>query len=248
MPIGKNAGIDRDWLRRAGPPYLNCTMALFRDRIDAGVRLAARLLEREPGLRNERPFVLALPRGGLPVAVQVARALGAPLDVVVSRKLGAPGEPELGFGAVAEGGGLYVDPDTVRLLALSQAEVDEVEAVARAEMERRVARYRHERPLPILRGHVAVIVDDGIATGGTAKAAIRSIRRLQPERLILAVPVAAASSAASFEGEVDDLVTVESPASLWAIGAWYEDFSQLSDDEVDAWLSAARSEEERPSP
>ena len=223
-------------------------MALFRDRVDAGQQLASLILEQEPALPGERPFVLALPRGGVPVAVQVARSLDAPLEIVVSRKLGAPDQPELGFGAVAEGGGAWVDPDTVRLLALSQDEIDAVTDAAAREVERRVARYRHGRPLPILRGHVAVLVDDGIATGGTAKAALRSIRRLRPERVILAVPVAPASAQIDFEGEVDELLAVRMPESLWAIGAWYEDFAQLSDAEVSAWLQAARPEGERPTP
>lgn len=219
--------------------------------MDAGEQLASLLLEQEPTLPSERPFVLALPRGGVPVAVQVARSLDAPLEVVVSRKLGAPGQPELGFGAVAEGGGAYVDPDTVRLLALSEEAIDDVTEAAAKEVARRVERYRGGRPLPILRGHVAVLVDDGIATGGTAKAAIRSIRRLRPARLILAVPVASSSAQVDFEGEVDELVAVKMPESLWAIGAWYEDFSQLSDAEVSAWMEAARSarsERELPSP
>lgn len=209
--------------------------------MDAGEQLASLLLEQEPTLPAERPFVLALPRGGVPVAVQVARSLDAPLEIVVSRKLGAPDQPEFGFGAVAEGGGIYVDPDTVRLLALSAETIDRVAETATREVARRVERYREGRPLPILRGHVAVIVDDGIATGGTAKAAIRSIRRLRPERLILAVPVASSSAQVDFEGEVDELVAVKMPESLWAIGAWYEDFSQLTDAEVSAWLEAARS-------
>ncbi|HWV37609.1 MAG TPA: phosphoribosyltransferase family protein [Vulgatibacter sp.] len=222
----------------------------FRDRADAGSQLASLLLERDPRLPSERPFVLALPRGGVPVAVQVALALGAPLEVVVSRKLGVPDQPEFGFGAVAEGGGIHVDADTVRLLALSEETIERVTEAQAQEVARRVERYRQGRPLPILRGRVAILVDDGIATGGTAKAAIRSVRRLRPDRLVLAVPVASASARTDFEREVDELVALKTPETLWAIGAWYEDFGQLSDAEVLAWLEAARArhEAEQPAP
>ncbi len=221
-------------------------MQFFRDRIDAGEQTAARLLDELPELTDQSPIVFALPRGGVPLGAIVARALMAPMELLVSRKLGAPSQPELGFGAVAEGGGRYVDEDTVRLLALSEAEVDAVADAEGREVARRVARYRGRRPLPELPGHAAVLVDDGIATGGTCRAAILSLRALRPDRLVLAVPVAAAQTLRELRPLVDELVCVERPESLWAIGAWYQDFSQLSDDEVLAWVHSPGPEAHAP--
>ncbi|AKU91249.1 phosphoribosyltransferase [Vulgatibacter incomptus] len=219
-------------------------MRIFRDRTEAGEVLASML----PDLGDRTPIVLALPRGGLPVAVPVARALGAPLDVIVSRKLGAPGQPELGFGAVAEGGGRYVNRDTVRLLALSESRIAEVEAAERRELARRVEKYRGGKRLPSLEGRTVVLVDDGIATGGTVRAALESLRDLHPKRIVLAVPVAPAETARELREEVDELVCPEEPESLWAIGAWYEDFSQLRDEEVISWLQVAAPSEEHAPP
>jgi len=219
-------------------------MIIFRDRFDAGEQLASKLLH----LRGERPVVLALPRGGVPVAERVARMLGAPLDVLVSAKLGAPGQPELGFGAVAEGEAVYVDPDSVRLLALPIHEVEVEVARAHAKVLRRVQRYRGTRPLPDLEGRTVILVDDGVATGGTAHAAIRAVREQAPGRLVFAAPVISASTARELSEEVDELVCVEKPQNLWAIGAWYEDFRQLSDAEVLEPLRRSSGSEVEPAP
>lgn len=219
-------------------------MVSFRNRLDAGLRLAEALADRT----FERPIVLALPRGGVPVAEPVARVLGAPLDVLISAKLGAPGQPELGFGAVSEGDAVYLDRDTVRLLALSEEEVDMAIAEARAKVARRVARYRGGRALPSLQGRTVIVVDDGIATGGTARAAVRSVRRQGPARIVLAVPVASEATVEEFQEEVDEVVCVAAPRSLWAIGAWYDDFSQLSDAEVLEPLQRLSGGEVEPAP
>lgn len=202
-------------------------MSTFRDRTEAGERLATALEGRE----FERPIVLGLPRGGVPVAVPVAERLGAPLDVLVSRKLGAPMQPELGFGAISEAGALWVDEETVQLLGLEKTSIDAIAARERAEMERRVWAFRGGRPLR-LEGRTAVLVDDGVATGGTIRAAIRAARNLGARRVVVAVPVAAAATAAAIRPEVDAWICLEEPEALWAIGLWYRSFPQLDDDEV----------------
>ena len=212
-------------------------MKIFRDRQEAGVRLAG-LLER---FQAERPIVLALPRGGVPVAYEVARALHAPLDVLIVRKIGAPFQPELGLGAVTEGGTRFVDEDMCAALGVAPEEIDEIVARERVEIERRLQRYRNGRPLPPLQGRTVILVDDGVATGGTARAAIRALRALGPGKIVFAVPVASVQAAELLSGEADELVAVEVPEDLMAIGAWYRDFRQVDNGEVAAWLARARS-------
>lgn len=200
---------------------------MFDDRADAGRRLAVVLQVR----RLADPVVLALPRGGVPVAVEVAEALGAPLEVFVSRKVGAPGQPELGIGAVAEGGGAVVDQRTVRQLQVSDATFADLVDRARQELVRRVATYRGDRPLPALSGRDVVVVDDGLATGVTAEAALVALRSHEPRTLLLAVPVCPPDTAARL-GRLAEIVALATPEGFMAVGAWYRDFTQVTDDEV----------------
>ncbi len=213
---------------------------IFRDRRDAGQRLTEGLA----ACRGQQPIVLALPRGGVVVGYEVARALDAPLDVVVTRKLGAPHNPEFGFGAVGPGGVQVLDEGTVRTLGLDAAQIERIAEKERKEMERRQASYRGERPLPDVSGRAAIVVDDGLATGVTAIAAVRAVRQWGPARLVLAVPVSAPGTAARLRDEVDELVCLHEPSGFMAVGRWYEDFSQASDEEVLEILARARSEHE----
>ena len=208
---------------------------MFRDRLDAGRRLAGELAH----LEGEDVVVLGLPRGGVPVAFEVARALGAPLDVIVVRKLGVPFQPELAMGAIGEEGVLVLQPDVVRMAGVGEQELAAVERREGAELERRAARFRAGRPRPSLEGRTAVIVDDGIATGSTARAACQVARAQGAARVVLAVPVAPGSSASELSDAADELVILELPEPFFAVGEWYEDFSQISDDEVVTLLRRA---------
>ncbi|XVQ86903.1 phosphoribosyltransferase [Microbispora siamensis] len=202
---------------------------VFVDRRDAGLRLGERL-RGLPG--TEDAVVLGLPRGGVPVAFQVARALGAPLDVIVVRKLGVPYQPELGFGAIGEGGVRVVNPDVVRLANITRAEMAEVERRERVELERRARRFRGGREPVDLSGRTVIVVDDGIATGGTARAACRVARAHGASRVVLAVPVGAPETIASLRRDADEVVCLDTPDHFYAIGAWYDDFTQTSDEDV----------------
>jgi putative phosphoribosyl transferase len=209
----------------------------FRDRRDAGEQLAAEVL----ALDVLDPLVLGLPRGGVPVAAEVARALDAPLDVLVSRKVGAPHHPEFGIGAVAEGGARVADWPIIRQLGLSDADFDRLATEEEAEVDRRVERYRGGRPLPPLDGRTVVVVDDGLATGVTAEAALRSVRGRRAGRLVLAVPVGAADTADRLADVADDVLCINRPPDFQAVGRWYERFDQTTDDEVvDCLATAAR--------
>ncbi len=210
----------------------------FKDRAEAGRRLADRLRD----LQTENPIVLALPRGGVPVGYEVARALGAPFDVMIARKLGAPGQPELGIGAIAPGGVRVLNEEAIRMLGISDAEIEAIAAKEEAEMEHRLRRFRGGRPAPEIRGRDVLLVDDGLATGVTAKAAIRAIRRESPRRIIFAVPVCASDTAQAFGREVDELICLEAPPYFGAVGLWYRNFDQTSDAEVLALLDRARKE------
>lgn len=200
----------------------------FRDRADAGRHLARRLISRN----LSDPLVLALPRGGVPVASEIATALDAPLEVFVARKIGMPGHPERGIGAIAEGGIVVTDGDTMRYLQLSPQDLAALVADERRELHRRVNRYRGSRPLPHLADCDVILVDDGLATGVTAAAALLALRRAQPRWLCLAAPVGAPSAAERLAQLADEVVCLHAPADFMAVGCWYDDFSQTSDREV----------------
>jgi putative phosphoribosyl transferase len=201
---------------------------LFTDRRDAGRRLAASLQH----LRDPRTVVLGLPRGGVPVAAEVAMALGAPLDVIVVRKLGVPFQPELGMGAIGEDGFPIVNDEVVRAAGVSGSQLADVEARERMELDRRVQRFRRGRPRKALEGRTALIVDDGIATGSTARAACQVARAHGATRVVMAVPVAPVGWSARIGGDADECIALSTPEPFWAIGQFYADFSQTSDDEV----------------
>jgi putative phosphoribosyl transferase len=207
----------------------------FRDRADAGRILAAQLVH----LRSAHPVVLGLPRGGVPVAAEVARALGAPLDVALVRKLGVPFQPELAMGAIGEGGVRVVNDEVRRAAGVTESDLAAVEARERVELERRAERFRDGRPPLPLKGRTVVVVDDGIATGSTARAACEIARARGAAHVVLATPVAPRASLAQLAKVADDVVCVEAPEHFFAIGQWYDDFAQTSDAEVVALLGAA---------
>jgi predicted phosphoribosyltransferase/predicted alpha/beta-hydrolase family hydrolase len=226
------AGLAVWWFRR----YTRRATARFRDRRDAGRALAARL-----SAYAGRPdaVVLALPRGGVPVAYEVARALGAPLDAFLVRKLGAPGAPELAMGAVATGGARVVNDDVIAHLGISQGMIEAVEREERRELERRVRLYRGDRPFPDVHGRTVILVDDGLATGASMRVAVAAVRGLGPARVVVAVPVAAPEVCAAFERVADEVVCAHAPAFFQSVGQWYDDFNQTGDDEVRTLLASA---------
>ncbi|WP_214107107.1 phosphoribosyltransferase [Acrocarpospora catenulata] len=200
----------------------------FADRAEAGELLAEALSD----LDLADPVLLALPRGGLPVAAPAARRLGVPMEVLVTRKIGHPAQPELGMGAIAEGGEPVFDRHMMAQLDLTEEDLAPTVAAERAELARRVAVYRGDRPLPSLAGRDVVVVDDGLATGGTARAALRAVRAKGPGSLTLAVPVAARQTLAALRGEADRLVALAAPADFGAVGQFYARFEQLTDADV----------------
>ncbi len=215
-------------------------MIRFHDRSDAGRRLAARLLS----YASLRPLVLALPRGGVQVGYEVARAIGAPLDVLVVRKLGVPGHAELAMGAIASGGTRVLNEEILELLHVPARIVELVATMEAREVERRERLYRDGGPALELRGRVVLLVDDGLATGATMRAAIRAARRQGARRVIVAVPVAAREACAELRAEADEVVCSATPEPFVAVGLWYEDFSPASDEEVQGFLERAAHEEE----
>jgi predicted phosphoribosyltransferase len=209
---------------------------IFRNRVEAGQALARHL----PAYAGrEDVIVLALPRGGVPVGFEVARALGAPLDVFVVRKLGVPGYSELAMGAIASGGARVLSRDLIARLGISRDALDAVIARETAELARREALYRGNRPPHAVSGMTVVIVDDGLATGSTMRAAVEAVRKLGAARIVVAVPVAAPESLGRLAGEADERVCVAAPAGFAAVGEFYADFEATSDDEVRALLGAA---------
>ena len=208
----------------------------FRDRREAG-----RVLAQELTAYAGRPdvVVLALPRGGVPVAYEVARALGAPLDVFLVRKLGVPGHEELAMGAVATGGVRVLNDQVVRALGIPPDVIDMVAAWEQQELARRERLYRGDRPPPDVKGRTVILVDDGLATGATMRAALAALRQQQPARRVVAVPTAAAQTCDALRTEADDVVCATTPEPFDAVGFWYEDFSQTTDDEVRELLDRA---------
>jgi predicted phosphoribosyltransferase len=206
----------------------------FRDRHHAG-RILAEKLTRYAG--RDDVLVLALPRGGVPVAYEVAQALGAPLDVFIVRKLGVPGHEELAMGAIASGGVRVLNHSVIKAASIAEADIDWVTGVEEAALRRRQRQYRGDRPPPEVSGRVVVLVDDGLATGSTMRAAAAALRRQNPAEIVVAVPVAAEETCDEFRTEVDHVVCARTPEPFYAVGVWYEDFSQTTDEEVRALLS-----------
>jgi putative phosphoribosyl transferase len=209
---------------------------LFRNRSEAGHWLAERL---QAYAHRPDVIVLALPRGGVPVGFELARSLHAPLDVFLVRKLGLPGQEELAMGAIASGGVRVLNDDVVGALAVPASVIDEVARREEQELRRREEAYRGSRPAPDLRGRVVILVDDGLATGSTMRAAVRAVKQMQPARVVVAVPVAAEATRDDIGREVDEIVCSTPPEPFLAVGRWYEDFSQTSDEEVHDLLERA---------
>jgi predicted phosphoribosyltransferase len=201
----------------------------FEDRLQAGRLLAAQL-----GLYRNLPnvMVLGLPRGGLPVAYEIAQCLEAPLDVLLVRKLGVPGQKELAFGAIAMGGVCVLDADTIEQLRLSPQEIETTTAEEQKVLEYRNELYRQGRPATCVCGRAVIIADDGIATGSTMRAAAQAIRQQKPSRIVVAAPVAATGAVAMLRGYAEEVVCLAQPEPFHAVGVWYRDFTQVSDEEV----------------
>jgi predicted phosphoribosyltransferase len=212
---------------------------LFRDRRDAGRHLARQLTSYadDPDL-----LILALPRGGVPVAYEVAAALGAPLDLFLVRKLGVPGQPELAMGAISSGGVRVLNEEIVDLLGIPDEVIEDVTRQEQQELSRREREYRGDRPAPEVHGRTVILIDDGLATGSTMRAAVAALRRQQPRRIVVAVPVAAPATCEEFKSLVDDIVCALTPEPFRAVGLWYLDFSQTTDEEVHELLAEPNGE------
>jgi putative phosphoribosyl transferase len=212
------------------------TVQRFRDRRDAGSQLAERLAHYAG---RSDTIVLALPRGGVPVAYEIARAIVAPLDVFLVRKLGLPGHEEFAIGAIASGGVRVLNEETLRDYGVSREQVDAVVAAEERELARRERQYRDDRPFPSVEGRIVILVDDGLATGSTMRAAIAALRQELPARIIVAVPVAPRETCSELHQIVDEMICLTTPDPFYAVGLWYEDFSQTTDEEVRAYLERA---------
>jgi len=210
-------------------------MALFANRREAGRRLARRLGPKA----FSRPIALALPRGGVPVAFEVARLLDLPLDVFVVRKLGVPGHPELALGAIASGGIRVLNHDVIGMLGIPRSEIERVAESEASELVRREHAYRGHRPPLELKGGTAILIDDGLATGASMRAALKALRQNEPARVVVAVPVAPPDTCRDLRDDADEVVCAETPEPFYGVGAWYDDFSQTSDEEVAKLLERA---------
>lgn len=211
-------------------------MALFENRMDAGQKLAQKLLNYA---NRSDVIILALPRGGVPVAFEVAKVLHAPLDIFLVRKLGVPGHEELAMGAIASGGVLALNHSVVEVLDISDELIDRAAAKEHQELERRERAYRGDRPKPEVRHRTVILVDDGLATGASMRAAVMALRTQEPARIVVAVPTAAPETCQAFEDEVDEIICAVTPEPFWGVGAWYRDFSQTTDAEVRHLLKQA---------
>lgn len=208
---------------------------LFENRQEAGKKLASQLLQ----YRQDEPVVLALPRGGVPIGYEVAQTLHAPLDVIVVRKITLSSNPEFGIGAIAEGGIKILDQTTITALGIDEKELQTSLSLEEEELKRRVKVYRNGKSLPNLEGRLVILVDDGMATGVTARAAIEAVKKLKPKKIILATPVCARDRAEGLNSKLDSIVCLASPFEFSAVGLWYKDFKQLSDKEVVGLLNRA---------
>ncbi|KIG13105.1 Phosphoribosyl transferase domain protein [Enhygromyxa salina] len=201
----------------------------LRDRSAAGRALANALACH---YANKNALVLALPRGGVPVAFEIAGRLGATLDIMLVRKLGVPGQPELAAGAIASGGVRVLNPDVIRGLGVSEQALEQVAAAEQRELERRERSYRGDRPRPTVTGRIVILVDDGVATGATMRAAIAAVRGQHPARVVVAVPVGSADTVRALEQQADHVICLATPSPFWAVGQWYQDFNQVEDEQV----------------
>jgi putative phosphoribosyl transferase len=214
---------------------------IFRDRIEAGQHLAERLKDYAD---RADVVVLALPRGGVPVGYEVAKQLRVPLDVFLVRKLGVPGYEELAMGAIASGGVRVINEDVVRYLGIPDAVIDRVAEQEQRELERRERAYRGDRPSPTVKDRVVILIDDGLATGSTMRAAATALRKQRPARIVVAVPVSSIQACDEFRDEVDEIVCAMTPEPFGGVGLWYEDFSQTTDEEVRKLLRRAPEEQQ----
>lgn len=213
---------------------------IFRDRSDAGKYLATKLSQYK---ERKDVLVLALPRGGVPVAFEVAQALRVPMDIFLVRKLGVPGHEELAMGAIATGGVRVLNEDTIDYLGIPSDVIDSIAATELKELQRRERVYRGKRPQPNVKGKAVILIDDGLATGSTIRAAAQALRRQQPARIIVAVPVSAPQTCDEYRIGVDEIICAVTPEPFLGVGRWYLDFSQTTDEEVRDLLQGARAEE-----
>ncbi len=213
---------------------------LYRDRIDAGQKLAAYLRE----YAGRDALVLGIPRGGVPVAAEVARALEAELDVIVARKLGAPGQPELAIGAVTANGGRFLNKEVIAQLGVTKEYIEKVTTAEMEEAHSREDRFRGGRPAAAIADRIVIVVDDGLATGATMRASVRSVRKAEPVKLVVAVPTGSREACSALRGEADEVVCLHEPELFWAVGLYYQNFEPTLDDDVTAILEEFRSRRE----